>query len=119
MILRFIQEWQPPDFRDPRSWPFAATLLILLVLNLIHRAPGGTETGRLRLVSTGDASLIFALAGFTVMALRALRFLPLYGALWAVTLVHRASDLWPHLGQRLASPISLPGSAVRHAVLGA
>jgi hypothetical protein len=120
VILRFIQEWQPPDFRDPRSLPFAATLLILLALNLMRRAPAdaATSPGRPGAAGTGDASLILALAGFTVMALRAVRFLPLYGALWAVTLVHRASDLWPRLEASSGAPAALPESAARRAILG-
>jgi hypothetical protein len=52
------------------------------------------------------------------MALRAVRFLPLYGALWAVTLVHRASDLWPRLEASSGAPAALPESAARRAILG-
>ncbi|HMA32944.1 MAG TPA: hypothetical protein VKY74_00580 [Chloroflexia bacterium] len=95
--LRFVQEWQPPDLRAIRGWPFLATLLALLVLNLLRRpGPPTAESstpgpGRL----WGDASLMIALAGFTTMALQALRFLPLYAIIWAVVAAGRLAELGP------------------------
>ncbi|MDQ6747716.1 MAG: hypothetical protein M3010_06390, partial [Candidatus Dormibacteraeota bacterium] len=119
--LRLIQEWQPPDFRNIRNWPFAATLLLLLALNLIRRAPDPGAAATHPVPSgrgpAGDGSLILALAGFTVMALRSLRFLPLYGILWAVTLVERVVTLWPRLGQAPEPAVSSPAVAARAAVL--
>ncbi len=113
--LRFVQEWQPPDLRAVRGWPFAAALLILLALNLVRRPAAGPPEGAAaarpaRSGTWGDASLIFTLAGFTMMGFQALRFLPLFGIVWAVVVARRAAELWPALAAPDARTAPVPDS---------
>jgi len=113
--LRFVQEWQPPDLRSSRGWPFAATFLALIALSLVRRAAGPRDAAAAAR-PWGEASLMLALAGFTLMALQALRFLPLYGLIWAVAAGKRLLDLWPGLGRPGAGatgPAEAPARAPR------
>jgi hypothetical protein len=103
--LRYVQEWQPPDLRALKNLPLLASLLGLLVLNVLRRpapatappAPQGKESGGLRRWAAlhGDAALMILLGGFTLSALQAGRFLPLYGLVWAVAAARRLTDLAP------------------------
>ncbi|HUS16747.1 MAG TPA: hypothetical protein VM536_17260 [Chloroflexia bacterium] len=112
--LRFVQEWLPPDLRSPRAWPFLATLLSLLALNLVRRmAPGPGPTVSPGRTTWGDATLMICCAGFTLMALQALRFLPLYALIWAVLAARRAVDLWPPKAQPLTADPAQEARAVR------
>lgn len=98
--LRFVQEWQPPDLRAIRGWPFAATLLGLLALNLLRRGPGPASATRpAPRGAWGNAPLMLAIAGFTLMALQAIRFTPLFAVVWTVVVALRLVEIWPRLGR--------------------
>ena len=104
--LRYVQEWQPPNLRALAALPLLTSLIGLLVLNVVRRAnrapvPDEKGGGPARFHAS-NAMLLLVLGGFTLMALQAGRFLPLYGLIWAVAIAGRAVDLWPRLGDRAA-----------------
>ncbi len=57
----------------------------------------------------GNAAFLLMLGGFTLMALQAGRFLPLYGVVWAVAVAGRLAHLWPQLGDPAPQPPPLKG----------
>ena len=122
--LRFVQEWQPPDFRSVRSWPFAAALISLLVLNLVRgmgkpgAGPADPPPAAAPARPWADFSLMLALAGVTLMALQALRFAPLFGLLWAVVFAGRLSELWPQREPGTERPDASRAAAGRRALFG-
>ncbi len=129
--LHYVQEWQPPDFRTLQSLPLLASLLALLVLGSVRRPAArspssstaggkrsppsfrGKGSGELRLRAGGNAAFLLMLGGFTLMALQAGRFLPLYGMVWAVAVAGRLLQLWPRLGNFLSPPSPALGEGWR------
>lgn len=81
-LLRYTQEWQSPNFHDPINLVFGLSLILLALAGIARPAfaverqdrPGGLR----RRV---DVTFAIVLAAFTVLALQAVRLVPLYGVI--------------------------------------
>lgn len=84
--MRFIAEWQSPDFHQPIFLVFAASLLLLLVLGVGRRPLGPTET-------------LWAVA-FALLGLQSMRHIPLYAVVVTPLVGARlAAELAPYRGR--------------------
>jgi hypothetical protein len=96
--LTFISEWQTPDLRQPAFYPFAASVLVAMLIGWARRPLGvvhilwGLVFGLLALQSIRNISL-FATVG-----------MPLIGARLAaeVPLLRRTVADWSHAGRMVA-----------------
>src|SRR5207248_1995421 len=97
-LLRYIQEWQSPDFHDPVNLLFALSLVLLAIVGIANRLPSvagiGDRGSGIGDRSAGrpdprspipdpriDATDALVLALFTLMALQVTRLLPVYGVM--------------------------------------
>lgn len=87
--MRFISEWQSPDFHDPTFLIFGASLLLAVLLGIARKPLGATE----------------ALWGllFAFMALSSLRHIALYAIIATPLLAARLATTIPWLSQPLSA----------------
>ncbi|MGN6674742.1 MAG: hypothetical protein ACTHMA_15685 [Thermomicrobiales bacterium] len=76
--LQFIAEWQSPNFHSPLFWPFAASLLLAVVLGVGRRSVGAT------------AALWTVL--FAFLGLQSIRHIPLYAVVVTPVLAARLRE---------------------------
>ena len=85
--MRYIQEWQPPSFREPMGLAFGLSVILLVVLGL--RRP------------RFDYTLGLWAVAFTYLGFSAMRHVPLY-----------ALVVIPIIAQQLPDALARPGVAV-------
>src|SRR5207244_2332636 len=115
-LLRYIQEWQSPNFHDPINLIFALSLLLLAVTGIASRVPSteyrvpstegtGSLGTRYSVLGTRiDVTDALILALFTIMALQVTRLLPLYGVMVLPLLGGGLARTWPALSSRSEAP---------------
>lgn len=86
--MRFIREWQSPDFHVPFIWVFAAILLLSTVVGF-----GGSPLGL--------SEILWALV-FGFLALTSLRHVPLYGIIVVPLIGTRLANWLPVLRRPIA-----------------
>jgi hypothetical protein len=87
-MMRYILEWQSPDFHRPQLLIFAASLLLVIVLGVGRRPLGPTEA-------------LWALT-LALMGLQSVRHIALYGIIVTPLLGARLAAELPALGRSLA-----------------
>jgi hypothetical protein len=86
--MRYIAEWQSPNFHQSYFILLGASLLLTILLGIGQRPLGPTE-------------VLWTLA-FTVMALQSVRHIPLYAIVMAPLLAARLQEVVPPLRRTLA-----------------
>jgi hypothetical protein len=101
-LLQYLQEWQSPDFHQPTSLVFGASLVLLGLVGIARAAGSGRsapaeggERARTRIDVT-DAILVIA---FTMLALQAVRLVPLYGLIVLPILGGAIARAWPAMSR--------------------
>jgi hypothetical protein len=105
VLQTYIQEWQPPDFRTPQLYPFLAMLLLLIVAFGVSRKAAATIE-------------LIAAAGWTALALLAVRNIPIFALAAAPVIArHLSAALQPAEGA--AAPPAREERRGLNTVLGA
>ena len=96
-LLKYIQEWQSPNFHEPQSLLFAATFILVAITGIARPTPESERyCWRLGLTRRVDITTTILFAAFTVIALQAMRFIPVYGVI--------VLPFWPGRSQTSGPP---------------
>ena len=106
-LLKYTQEWQPPNFREPAGLLFGLTLVLLMLFGTSRPVPAvDRQTWRGGLQRRVDVTWAIVLAAFTLLALQAGRIVPLYGVIALPLLAGALAGTWPALSDRNETPPS-------------
>lgn len=106
-LLRYTQEWQPPNFRDPISLAFGLSLVALTLVGITRPVPAvERQDWRQGLSRRLDVSYAIVLCAFTLLALQAVRLLPLYGIIALPLLAGGLVGAWPVFSDRNETPLN-------------
>ena len=125
-LLRYTQEWQSPNFHEPASLLFGLSLLLLAVFGIARPLAASEDTSKWRVGLTRyiDITTLILLVAFSVLALQAVRLVPLYGLIALPILGGALASAWPALSSRdeaapegIEARLNLPVGAVIIAAL--
>src|SRR5205085_6134060 len=95
-LLKYTQEWQPPNFREPEGQLFGLTLLLLALVGTSRPVAAVDRQGwRFGLQRRVDLTWAIVLAAFMLLALQATRLVPLYGVIALPLLAGGLVGTWP------------------------
>ena len=107
VFLRYITEWQSPDFQNPDTWPFLA--------GLVMAAAAIARSGRSLRWTHGLLVL-----GTTVAALQSQRHIQLFAVVFVIVITPHAQDLWDRVQQgRFEFPELATSAPLRRIALAA
>jgi hypothetical protein len=108
-LLKYTQEWQPPNFHEPGNLLFGASIILLVMVALLGVVSEAQKRGwRLGLARRVDVTGVILFAAFTTLALQAVRLVPVYGVIGLPMLAGALSQAWPGLSSKNERP---PGRA--------
>ena len=108
-LLKYTQEWQSPNFHEPANLFFAASLIFLALVGIATKSKIQHSKSRI------DITHAIILAAFTLLALQAIRLVPLYGLMVLPLLAGSLARAWPILsneGESQPSRVESLASAV-------
>jgi hypothetical protein len=106
-LLRYTQEWQPPNFREPAGLLFGATLIMLALVGTTRPvAAVDRQDWRGGMQRRVDVTWAIILAAFALLALQASRLVPPYGVIALPLLAGGLVGTWPALSDRNEAPPS-------------
>ncbi len=99
-LLRYTQEWQSPDFHQPTNLLFGLSLVLLALVG-VARPVGSTERATWRIAFTRRVDFTdgLILTLFTLLALQAVRLVPIYGVMALPVLANGLAHTWPALSR--------------------
>lgn len=104
-LLRYTQEWQSPDFHDPVNLVFGLSLVLLAFVGITRPVQAvSRQEWRQGLLRRLDVSHAIILAAFTVLALQAVRLVPLYGVIALPLFAGGLAGMWPALSDNNETP---------------
>ncbi|MBF6612640.1 MAG: hypothetical protein IVW55_05870 [Chloroflexi bacterium] len=108
-LLRYTQEWQSPNFHEPVNLLLGLSLIMLALVGIARPVVASEREGwRIKLQRKVDITELIILGAFTLLALQAVRLVPLYGVMVLPLLAHGLSGIWPALSRdkdSLPSPV--------------
>jgi hypothetical protein len=107
-LLRYTQEWQSPNFHDPGNLLFGLTLVLLALVGITRPVQAvDRQSWRRGLTRRVDVTYAILLVAFVVLALQAVRLVPLYGVIALPLLAGALVGTWPTLSDRNERPPAL------------
>ncbi len=104
-LLRYTQEWQSPNFHDPLNLVFGLSLVLLALVGITRPVPAvERQSWRQGLHRRVDMTYAIVLTAFTVLALQAVRLVPLYGVTAMPLLAGALAGTWPALSDNNERP---------------
>ena len=101
-LLRYTQEWQSPNFHEPINMVFAASLVLLALVGIARASASSRGTPEREGERSGvrvDVTDAILLAAFTLLALQAIRLVPLYGLIVLPLLGGAVGRAWPAMSR--------------------
>lgn len=100
-LLRYTQEWQSPNFHEPGNLLFGLSLILLVLVGIARPVREHDRDGwRFGLLRRVDVTQAILLVAFSVLALQAVRLVPLYGLVALPLLAGALAQLWPAFSSR-------------------
>lgn len=99
-LLKYTQEWQSPNFHEPGNLLFGVSIVLLALVGL--SIPAREEKRlrwRLAITEYVDATGAIVFGAFTLLALQAVRLVPIYGVIALPMLAGGLARVWPVLGR--------------------
>ena len=116
-LLKYIQEWQSPNFREPRDLLFGISVVLLGVFGVTRPASEREATRwRFPLGARVDITEALLIAGFTLAAFQAIRFIPIYGLVALPVLARPVAAVWPALSRQRETMASAVEGRINWAV---